>query len=281
VTLDVGSVYEATLAVVDKTGAPVSPTTATLTVTRPDQTPYVITETGGAGPNFFNPWPPATTGLVLYDYTLGQEGLHQFDWSTTGPTTHKTEYENARKYVSCFSLAAAKEHLGYTKTDKDERIRTLSAAATRAAERIVGTIVPRAYTGDWVPGAYRPVLRLPHGPALSSSAVTLVTSVYGNGPSWGAADIVVNPMPGTVYLKSLIDFWYGPWKVDYTAGRAVVAEDIVEGALEILRDLFAVARGLAVDVADQQAAELAVSPFYRPPPRAALLLEPHRLPGFA
>lgn len=279
--LDVGSVYEATLAVVDKTGAAVNPATATLTVTNPDQTTFVVTDPAGAGSNHFSPWPPATTGLLLYDYTITQEGLHQFAWSTTGPVTSKTDYENGRKYVACFSLAKAKEHLGYTKTDKDERIRSLSAAATRATERIVGTIVPRLYTGDWVPGAYRPVIRLPHGPALNENAVTLVTSVYGNGPSWGPTDLVVNPHPGTVYLRSLIDFWYGPWKVNYTAGRMIVPEEIEEGALEILRDLFTIARGLSVDVAEQQTIDLAVSPFYRPPPRAAMLLEPHRLPGFA
>jgi hypothetical protein len=258
--VDVGTVYTATLAITDATtGQPVSPVTATLTVTRPDQT--VATPTV--------PLPPAQTGLLAVPYTLDQEGLTKFAWAGTLPGgaafPPKIDYVNARAYASVLSLADAQDILGVTDPKQVERIRTLASVATRYAEGIVGVLVPRAFTAAWVPGEFRPVLAVPKGPILTTSSVTAVRSVYGNGPSWTTTDLVVNTRPGTIRLKSLIDFWYGPWTVDYTAGVQIVHEDIEEAVREILRDLYIPFRGLSVDIAEQAQEGLNISPFYRAP----------------
>jgi hypothetical protein len=280
VAVDVGTLYTASLTLTDSTGAPANPATAVLTVTLPDQTTYV----SGAGANPPVTLPPATTGLVTYPYVLPQEGLTKFAWAGTmpggAPFPPKVDYVNARAYRSAISLADAMDFLGITDMTQAERIRTLAGVATQHAERIVGLLVPRTFTAAWVPGEFRPVLAVPQGPILTTSSVTAVRSVYGNGPSWATADFVVNTRPGTIRLKSLIDFWYGPWTVDYTGGVAVVHSDIEEGIKEILRDLYTPFRGLSVDVAEQAQEGLNVSPFYRIPPRAQMLLDPHELPGF-
>lgn len=283
-SLDVGTVYTATLALTDATtGAPVNPVTAVLTVTNPDQTVYV----SGVGPNPPVTLPPAATGLLIYPYTLGQEGLTKFAWSGTlsggAAFPPKVDYINARSFRSAVSLAETTDHLGVTDPARTERIRSLMGTATAYAERIVGTLVPRVFTNDWIPGAYRPIIRLPHGPALNDQAVTAIASVYPNGPSWSLAngDFVVNPYPGTVYLRSLLDWWYGPWHATYTAGVSIVHEDIAEAILEIIRDLYTPARGLSVDIAEQASEQLAMPPFYHAPPRAQMLLDQHKLPGFA
>lgn len=276
-SLDVGSTYTATLTVTDPTAVTtnnptglVNPATATLTVTRPDQTTTTVPIT----------LPPAQTGILLGPYVLDQEGLTKFAWAITGPTQSKTNYVNARAYRAAVSLEAAQEHLGVADPAKAEKIRILMAAATRYAEGIVGTLVPRTFTGDWVPGEFAPVLKLPHGPALNTSAVTQVRSCYPNGPVWAANQLIVNVRPGTVRTTSLLNFWYGPWLVDYTGGVTVVHDDIELGILEIVRDLYTPARGLSVDIAEQASEGLALPPYYHAPARAQMLLETHALPGF-
>lgn len=278
--VDLGGQYIASLSVTDASGNPANPSSAVLTITLPDQSTYV----SGAGANPPVTLPPAVTGLVTYPYVTTQEGLTRFAWSGLmpggAPLPPKIDYVNVRTFASVISLADATDMLGVTDVKQTERVRTLMMVATRYAERIVGVLVPRTFTADWVPGEFRPVLAVPHGPILTTSSVTAVRSVYPGGPSWATADFVVNQRPGTIRLKSLIDFWYGPWTVDYTAGVQIVHPDIEEAVREVLRDLYVPFRGLSVDIAEQAAEGLNVSPFYRAPPRAQMLLDNHALPGF-
>lgn len=280
-TWDVGTSYPAQLTVTDASGSPVTPDAVTLTITQPDQSTQVVTQPGGTGPLLFSPWPPATTGIVVYNFAATQPGLHQFDWSAAGPAVHKTDYENFRKFVSAISLQDARDRLGLKSTVNDERLRLLMGSATREVEKVVGTLVPRVFTDDWISGTYKDVLRLPHGPALNENAVTSLRSAYPAGPVWDVSELVVNPYPGTIRYAGLIPFWYGPWKVSYTGGRAEIPEPVVEGVAEVLFDLYAQMRGLSADIAEAAAEEtLAAPPYYRLPPRALAAIKGYEMPGF-
>src|SRR5260221_8108650 len=114
-TLDVGSVYRASLRVADAQGLPANPATATLTATLPDRTTAAVPVTV----------PPAITGLLIGDYTGVQAGLHKFSWQTTGPVLSKTDYQNFRAFVSVISLDEAKDWLNVIDPTVDEKIRDL------------------------------------------------------------------------------------------------------------------------------------------------------------
>lgn len=272
-TWDAGSVYPATLAVTDANSNPVNPSTATLTVTLPDQTTQTPAVT----------LPPATTGLLLVNYATSANlpGQYKFAWSTTGPVVSKTDYVSFRSYVAGISLQEARDRLGLKTTSNDEKLRTLIASATREVEKVVGVLVPRVYTNDWIPGTYRDVLRVPHGPILTTSSVTALASVYPQGPTWAASDLIVNTHPGTIRHAGLIPFWYGPWVVTYTAGRSEIPEPVAEGIKEVVFDLWSQMRGMRTDVNEAITADaLPMPPFYRLPPRALAAIKGYEMPGF-
>jgi hypothetical protein len=277
-SIDVGSVYPAAFLVTDDQGRPVNPATATLFVTvgldAPVSVPVQL--------------PPTVTGLLAADFATVKEGLHQFSWATTGPVSVGSDYVNVRAYRSVLSLAESRDHLGYTDSRHDDKIRLLAAAATKLTEGVVGTCVIRTFTSDWIGGAgNRDVLQLTHRPLPSATCVTSVRSVYTNigGPSWGAADLIVNPDAGTIRTISQLPFWYGPWLADYQAGRIVIGENIVNGTKEILWDLFATQRSLFADVEQPDAEQIAtieslIPAGYEMPRKALEQLEPDRMPAF-
>ena len=271
-TLDVGQVYQATLTIANQASPPA---TVTLAVTTPDQA--VTTPPVGPGAASGANW------VITYNYTTVQAGLHKFAWATTGPGTATTDFVNVRSFASAISLADARERLGLAaNATSDQKIRTLMASATREVEKITGTLVPRVFTDDWIPGTTRDVLRLPHGPALNAAAVTSLRSAYPQGPSWDPASLVVNLRPGTIRHAGLIPFWYGPWLATYTGGVTEVAEPVAEAVREVLYDLWQQMRGVASGVLPGAAAEEIPVPaqYYRLPPVALAALRGYEMPGF-
>jgi hypothetical protein len=291
VSYDVGQVYRAILLCTDTAGAPVNPATVTLSAYAPPDITAAPTQKTGA--QLTNP----VVGTFYYDWPLAAAGLHKFGWQTTGPGIAQTDYVNARQFVSVIGLAEARTWLNVSDTRLDPILRLLMGVATRAAERVVGTLVPRVFTDDFVDGTYKTVIRLPHGPALTSSSVTSVKSIYAplGGPTWAAGDLYVNAAAGTVRLASQLDFWYGPWLASYSGGRAEIPEDTVQGVKEILYDLYAPIRGVLEDTAipdlveaeqfEQLAAQVTAgvgaAGGYRIPPRALAYLQAEQAPGFA
>lgn len=285
---DVGQVYRATLLCTDAAGLPVNPSIVTLSVSAPpDITAAATVLTGVALTN-------TVTGTFTYDWAFATPGLHKFAWTTTGPGIAQTDYASARNYTSIVSIAEARNWLNVIDTRLDPVIRILMGVATRLAERVCGTLVPRVFTDDFVDGTYKTVIRLPHGPVLTPGSVTTIKSVYAplGGPTWTVDQLYVNAKAGTVRLASQLDFWYGPWLATYTAGRAEIPEDVVQGVREILYDLWATQRGVLQDTAtpdmteaqqfEQMAASINVSaPGYRVPPRAMAYLSAEQSPGFA
>jgi hypothetical protein len=280
-TLDVGSSYTASLAVVGNDGKPASPSAATLTWTLPDQT----TVTGNV------PLPPAVPGLVVADpFVSTQGGLHRLAWATTGPVVTKTDYLHFRSYRSAISLDDARDRLGLTKTNRDEQVRNLAGVATRLVENKVGILVPRTFADEFVPGTTRDIIRVQNGPIFDRASVTSLKSAYPGGPSWNTGDantitggqLIIGLRPGTLRLSALLPFWYGPWLVSYKAGwNGEIPEPVIEAVREVLFDLWSQYRGLTADIAEA-AGEMAmvVPPYYRLPARALAMIKDFELPGF-
>ena len=234
-----GQVYRATLTI---DGQSTPPSSATLAITKPDGTLVTPAPAVGTGSQAGPDW------VITYDYLLPTPGLFKFTWQTQGPgTAPPPEYQNVRDFISILSTDEARDFLGAWDTARLDTLRLFMAAATRITERTVGTCVARTYTGDWIDGTTRPVVKLQHGPLPNEAALTRIYSVYTGGPSWDSTELIVFPAASTARLRSGQWFWYGPWKADYTAGRLIIGEDIVNGCKQILWDLWGTQRGLNTD----------------------------------
>jgi hypothetical protein len=272
--IETGTLYRATLTgITGPDGLPADPATLVCTITLPDGTtslPTVVKD---------------STGNYHADYLTTKPGPHTAQWTGTVPNITETDAFNVSTYRSILSLDDARTYLNLRDTSHDELLRALLAGITKLIERQVGTCVPRTYTADPVPGQLRDFIRLPHGPVPTTSSVTSITSVYPGGPTWDASMLIVDPRYGTVRTVSMIAFYYGPWTATYTAGRAEIPADIIEGAKAALYDLWAVQRGVSYDAIEPSMAEVAayeaVPPGWRLPPRVMQFLDSERLPQFA
>jgi len=230
--LCVGQVYESKITLV---GAAVPPSTATLTITLPDQSVQTLT-----GPWT---WTPSGSDLVaVYDYVLPTPGLFSFAWTTQGPgTSPRPEFVNVEQFISIVSTAQVMAHLNKVKdTDYDE-LGQFMMAATELVEAKIGPCVPRQFT-DRVEASARQVMELavPHAPVI---APVSVTSVWAGGPAWDASVLAADKEAGIIYQPGGWAFWWGPWDVVYTAGRSYIAARWQHAALEQIRHLWETQRG--------------------------------------
>ena len=232
--IDVGQVYHATLTIKNQA---TPPATATLTITLPDGT--TLTPGVGAGTASGPDW------VFAYDYATTMAGLHKAAWLTTVPGTAAADAFNVRAYNAILSLAEAKTHLGAnpaTWTADDDELRNFLQAVTEVVESKVGPCVRRTVTqraGGG--GGYATTLALTQYPILT---VTSVTSVWTGGPTWTGTQLITDTDAGTITVQlGSMPFWYGPWDVVYTTGRAVIPERILHGAKELLRHLWETQRG--------------------------------------
>jgi hypothetical protein len=232
VNVEPGTVYRATFTDVrDENGTLITPSAITCTITLPDQTtatPTVVED---------------STGNFHADYLTTTEGLHFATWAADIPNITKTDYFTASAFRSIVSISEAKAHLNMTGTGDDDELRRFMQAATELVESRAGTCVPRTVTDEWITGSVRQLIRLPSGPLPSKTSVTSITSTWPGGPSWGPDDLIVNPAAGTVRLKTMVPFWWGPWTWSGTAGRTVIPERFLQAAKEQLRHLWETQRG--------------------------------------
>ena len=280
-----GQVYRSTYTVEDLDAPPEA---VTLVITQPDGTatdpPPDVGEPTVSGRNY----------TYAYEYTLPSAGLFGFTWTTTGPgTSRPTGWVNVRDFVSVLSLDDARDFLGAETATPDDALLEAMDAATRLAETVAGILVVRQFT-DTIPGVAAERLAAPHGPFPAADSVTSVASQRPGGPSWAAADLVLDQAAGLVYRADGLWFTGGPWTAVYTGGPAggVVTGLDVQGVKEILWDLWSTQRGLSIDtdVPDLEQAAAFESAMaggglagYRIPPRALVYLKPipARVTGFA
>lgn len=229
----VGSQIRLSYKVRDASGILVNPATATLAITLPDMVTVV---------NVSPTLPPSDTGILYYDYTTTQSGLHTVLWNTTGPVTADTSafYIDPATYPGIFPLSIAKTYLNepLDDTTNDEEIENMLFAVTEIVESKVGPVIPKTYI-ERVDSGY--VLPLMHGPIVS------VTSIEPWMPGIGAETVPVNQVTVNYEgwtLERAIGFWRGPYRVTYIGGRMdKIPYSIILGSKEILNHLWETQRG--------------------------------------
>jgi hypothetical protein len=226
-----------------------------------------------------------SVGTYHADYTMVQEGLHKFTAATTGPVTSKTDYVPVNIFRSIIGIDEARTYVGETDTTRDDILRQLMASITEKVEAIVGLCIQRTFTNERQPGYEAHVIKLKHGPLPTETAVTSISSLFAGGPTWTTAQLIVFPESATIQTVDQLDFWYGPWKATYTAGRLVIPQSIQLAVKESIFDFWANQRPYGAG--DLEPGLTATSEWeerlaqYDIPPHAKTLLEPHEQPGFA
>ena len=226
--IDVGQTYPATATVTGSDGKPANATTAVLTITLPDGTDVV--------PAVQNP--PVITGLYAADYKTVQAGLHKASWLTTQPDAATVDYFSVRRYLSVISFAEAKNHLNITTTTDDDELRQFIQASAELIESKVGICVRRDFTDRVSRGTYQ--LAVAHRPILK---VNSVTSIWPGGPAWPAEQLTADTEAGLVQQIQPMQFYWGPWDVSISCGRAEIPERFAHAQKEQLRHLWETQRG--------------------------------------
>jgi hypothetical protein len=134
--------------------------------------------------------------------------------------------------MSAVSLTEAKAHLNIAANLQDEELQSFLDRAEAAIGQRVGPVGSVSIEDERVRG-YCAVLRLAKAPIISLTSVVPV----GSG---GAVDVTqLTPLSGgrVVFLQGGI-FTARFYDVTYTAGRAVVPDDLKLAVLELVRHLF-------------------------------------------
>jgi hypothetical protein len=228
--IDLGTTYRATCTVtqpdINGVAQLADAATQVCTITLPDATtatPLVVHD---------------STGRYHADYVTTAAGLHQVTWTTTTPGTATADVFNVRQFTSIIGLAEAKAHLNMTAVADDDELRNFLAAATELVEAKAGACVRRTVVERVSEGGYQLVLS--RRPVIS---VESVKSVWPSGPGWTTAQLLLDGEAGIVHQTYMWMFWYGPWDVNYTIGRAVMPERYIHAAKEQVRHLWETQRG--------------------------------------
>jgi hypothetical protein len=287
-----GSVVPLTFNVTDTSGTPQNTTPVTLTVTLPDGST--------ATPAVTNP--PAVTGTYTASYTTTQAGHHTVLWTAGG--TYPGSYTDAFDTLptaegAILSMADAKAMLKIASTDtsQDDLVREFNEAATKVVEWFCGPVIQQTVTEELTAGGLTVALSKP--PVIELVAWTSVPAEITDStrtvPSpaspmfpvmvWGVAypltDLHVNGKLAIVRHTSGLPFYYGSYLWQYTAGRAVIPQNILNGTRAIVRHLYEMERGGANPPtafgADQMTTQ---TPYgFAVPNRALEMLEPERAGG--
>lgn len=213
----------------DAAGAPATASTVSLTLTKPDGTPEVLSVPA-----------PSVVGQYRVTYVPTVEGRYEWSAVTTVPNTAYGDVFVVRSATSpaFLSLADAKAHLNITGTTSDDQLREYLEAATEVVEGYIGPVVRRTYTSQVNGG--RDVLILPHTQVLS---VTSITSILTGTAAVPLASLSIDTEAGDVYLKSRGYFPCGPFDIVYTVGRSVMKANWSTAAKIIVKHMWSTKLG--------------------------------------
>jgi hypothetical protein len=273
---DLGAVVPLGTTVKDSTGTLANAGSMTLTITLPDATTVSV-----------SPVTPASTGTYTYDYTTVQAGRHVARWVATG--IHAGAYTDSFDVREAappgiISLADTKAHLNIpaSTTTHDDELRGWIESVTAGIEHLAGACVRRAVVEDHddLPMYGARVIALRKTPAIS---LTSAEAVLDGGTDYTVADL---DLAGSSGIVRRLDGGrlYGPLRVTYVAGRAVIPANLTHAGKLILQHLWrtqygASRAGSAIGGGEDYLVTEPVPGFgYAIPNRALQLLEPHRLP---
>lgn len=252
--------------------------TPVVTVTLPDGT----TATPG----------PVTTpvvGTYQATYNTTQVGHHTTSWVATGthPGAGSDSFDVwpvADATILSFADCKAALNIPLTTTQFDDEIRQYNESITAWIEYycgpvIVATYVDRQPAGGMAMALWRPpIINLLNWPGTSSPMKPV--KVYG--VAYDLSVLSVDPFSGIVEHTGGLPFFYGPYDVQYQAGRPIIPMGISMAARIILKHLWAIQRGGAAGSFGAGEEETSMEGFgFAVPNRALEILEPHRSPGVA
>lgn len=268
---DLGDVVPLSVSVFNAAVPPalINATTITLTITLPDGTTV--------SPAVSNP--PIATGIYTYDYAAPIPGRYSIRWTSTAPQSAHTDSFDVRPmgHVGLFSLVDAKEALNLTTSVHDEELRSYVESVTDAIEFLVGPVVRQSVVERHEGGSY---LVLRASPVIS---VTSIAGILTNSVSYLPSACDVDTQTGIVQRVNG-DWFVGPLRVTFVAGRTVVPAAIRDAARITLQHIWAVQRGAGglpsvvspEDGALRQMGQPVIPGFaYSMPNRALQLLAPY------
>jgi hypothetical protein len=269
--IDLGSVYQVAVDVLNASGTLTDPSSATLTITLPDGstlTPAV-------------PLPSTTAGKVRVDYVTTQVGRHAWRMVTSNPTTAYSDVFDVRPAVPAgiVSLADARAQLnmGPAETADDEELRGFIGAATGAVERALGRAVVRRTVverHDFCGSVSDLLLR--QVPVLSLASV-----VSADGSmTWSIPNLRVDNATGLVTVTAGTSFT-GALDATYQAGYAIIPDNYRLAGQIIIQHLWETQRGTMGVQLGGGDVDMALASRGFAIPRRALELLSAQLPGVA
>lgn len=204
---DLGEQVPISVTVRDASSALVNPATATLVITKPDET--VV-------PGTTVTLPPATTGKPLYIYTPDTVGRHTWRMTTTTPAGSQvgTFYVRTGAPRWLISLEEARMQLNITGTTGDVELEEYLQVATDIVENIIGPVVNLPVTEEIHDGG--PNILLNRVPVVS---IVSITNADDATLIYGATDYALNKQSGVIRRVNATSFT-GPVVVSYIAGRS-------------------------------------------------------------
>jgi hypothetical protein len=142
--------------------------------------------------------------------------------------------------VDLVTLDDVKQHLDISRSTADAELMDYLEAATTVVEQYIGPVLPRTYVEKHAGGDR---LVLFHPPVLSLAAVDRWFP-NGFGMTYDVTTLMFDPDTGIVYRNNGFPFYWGPFKVTYTAGLTVVSQNVRLATLIIIAHLWKTQRPL-------------------------------------
>ncbi|MEV4173983.1 hypothetical protein [Nonomuraea sp. NPDC049709] len=226
-----GAAVHLATTVKDLAGAPVTPTTITLSIMLPDGSvdgPFVPVSDGGGG-------------AYHYDFTPTQAGRHIARWVTTGPVGADEEtFDVSAQWAGAgvISMRAAKKQLNIDEDDHDddEEIADHIRSTTAVCERYAGALVRATHVEKHM-GGYG--LALNHAPVLE---LVSVVAIQTGGVDQAVTDL---DLDGPTGIVTRLDGgrMCGPVRVTYVAGRTEIPANVTQAAKIQVQHLWETQRG--------------------------------------
>jgi hypothetical protein len=257
---------------VNTTGTPVC------TVTQPDGT---TAAPGGVT----NP----QVGIYEVVYQPTQVGHHQVAWvaSGTNPGGYTDSFDvwpTGDRSILSFADAKQTVNIPASVGQFDTELRQYNEAITDFVEYYCGPVIQRTVVEE-LPG-YGMTIALSQTPCLAlvnwAGTTSPMKPVMVYGVAYDISVLHLDPVLGIIRHTGGLPFFYGPYQIQYSAGRPIIPMAISMACRIIMKHLWAINRGGGAGSFGAGEEETNFEGFgFAVPNRALEMLEPHRSPGVA
>lgn len=278
-TYELGQVAALSFTAHDTTGAPANAAACTLSIARPDG----VTD---------GPFSPAgVSGVYSYSYLTQVAGRHTYRWLATGTPGPGVGVDaqvdifdvQASSAPGIISLDDARAALNMPAgvTTFDTKIRQYIRSITGFVEKYCGPVNVRTFTERVYAGGMS--ITLNHVPVVMApmqiNQITALTPVLTYGLTYDITVLSVDFRAGIVRHTAGLPFIYGPYDASYSAGRAIVPDELILGSETILKHQWEQERGGAGKVGSYGSDDVTIMWGFAVPNRALEILEPQRTPA--